>query len=65
MKQDDLFGQRAALPDGFIYRREFITAAEEAQLVKTIRELPLEKAQYLQYTARRRIVAPGFRTSPR
>ena len=59
MKQDDLFGQRAALPDGFIYRREFITAAEEAQLLTTIRELPLEKAQYLQYTARRRIVSFG------
>lgn len=59
MKQDDLFGQRAAMPDGFIYWREFITAAEEAQLLTTIRELPLKEAQYLQYTARRRIVSFG------
>jgi alkylated DNA repair dioxygenase AlkB len=59
MKQDDLFGQRLALPDGFLYRREFITAAEEVDLIRTIQELPLKEAQYLQYTARRRIVSFG------
>ena len=46
-------------PDGLVYRREFVTPAEESALVSVIRTLPLEDARYLQYTARRRIVSFG------
>jgi alkylated DNA repair dioxygenase AlkB len=59
MSQDDLFGPRTPLPDGFVYRTDFLTTAEEATLIATIRELPLKEAQYHQYTARRRIVSYG------
>jgi alkylated DNA repair dioxygenase AlkB len=52
-------GHPASAPDGFVYQREFVTVAEEAGLVEFIRSLPLEEAQYLQYTARRRIVSFG------
>jgi alkylated DNA repair dioxygenase AlkB len=59
VSQEDLFGPRTPLPEGFVYRQEFLTATEEAALVHTIRELPLKEAQYLQYTARRRIMSYG------
>jgi alkylated DNA repair dioxygenase AlkB len=48
-----------AQPEGFVYRTEFITPDEEASLVAFIQALPLKEAQYLQYTARRRIVSFG------
>jgi alkylated DNA repair dioxygenase AlkB len=59
MKQDQLFDSPLALPDGFVYRHEFITLAEETELIGAIKQLPLKEAQYLQYTARRRIVSFG------
>ena len=59
MSRDDLFGPRTPLPEGFVYRPGFLTADEEAELIGIIRGLPLEEAQYLQYTARRRIVSYG------
>jgi alkylated DNA repair dioxygenase AlkB len=46
-------------PEGFIYQPQFVTSAEEAELLQLIRTLPLKEAQYLQYTARRRIVSYG------
>jgi alkylated DNA repair dioxygenase AlkB len=36
-----------------------VTPAEEAELLHVVRALPLKEAQYLQYTARRRIVSFG------
>jgi alkylated DNA repair dioxygenase AlkB len=60
MQQADLFAGRA-LPEGFDYQIEFITAGEEAALTNAIAELPLQEAQYKQYTARRRIVSYGAR----
>jgi alkylated DNA repair dioxygenase AlkB len=50
---------QTSAPDGFVYQREFVTPAEEAELIDFIRALPLKEAQYLQYTARRRIVSFG------
>lgn len=58
MQQPDLFAT-SALPPGMQYRREFICAAEEAELIERIRELPLTEAKYHQYTARRRTVSFG------
>jgi len=57
MKQAEFFPP--ALPRGLIYREDFITADEEQQLLSAIRELPLQEAQYRQYTARRRTVSYG------
>jgi alkylated DNA repair dioxygenase AlkB len=58
MTQAELFPP--ALPDGLIYREEFISATEEAELLAEIRQLPLRESQYRQYTARRRTVNFGF-----
>ena len=46
-------------PEGFIYQPEFVSSAEEAELLNVVSALPLKEAQYLQYTARRRIVSFG------
>jgi alkylated DNA repair dioxygenase AlkB len=57
MTQADLFVP--ALPSGLIYREDFVAADEERQLLAAIRELPLQEAQYRQYTARRRTINYG------
>jgi alkylated DNA repair dioxygenase AlkB len=46
-------------PEGFVYQPEFVSSAEEAELLAFVRALPLKEAQYLQYTARRRISSFG------
>jgi alkylated DNA repair dioxygenase AlkB len=48
------------LPQGLIYRREFLARDEEQSLLENIRALPLREAQYRQYTARRRTVNYGY-----
>lgn len=48
------------LPQGLIYRSDFLDRDEERALLESIRELPLREAQYRQYTARRRTVNYGF-----
>jgi alkylated DNA repair dioxygenase AlkB len=57
MKQADLFPR--ALPDGFVYRGEFISPAQEQALLAIIATLPLQEAQYKEFTARRRTVSYG------
>jgi alkylated DNA repair dioxygenase AlkB len=57
MKQADLFPR--VLPDGLQYREEFLPLAEEAALLDSIRALPLQEAQYREFTARRRTVNYG------
>jgi alkylated DNA repair dioxygenase AlkB len=58
MRQDELFATHSLLP-GLVYQPEFIDRAEEAELVAVIESLPLEEAQYREFTARRRIVSFG------
>src|SRR5690606_12331027 len=58
MKQAEIFPE--PLPAGLNYREDFITAAEEQQLLAEIVKLPLRESQYRQYTARRRTVNFGF-----
>jgi alkylated DNA repair dioxygenase AlkB len=59
MKQGSLFGSFESLPAGFVYKEEFITAVEEADLLTEIGNLPLQEAKYKDYTAKRRIVSYG------
>jgi alkylated DNA repair dioxygenase AlkB len=59
LRQQDLFDALPALPEGFTYAPEFITPEEEALLVETIQGLPLEKAKYKEFTAKRRTVSYG------
>ncbi|HKN67498.1 MAG TPA: alpha-ketoglutarate-dependent dioxygenase AlkB [Gemmatimonadaceae bacterium] len=58
--QFDLFGERA-LPSGFLYQGDVITAAEEASLLARIRELPFREFEFHGYTGKRRVVSFGWR----
>ena len=58
--QAELFGAAApALPEGFVYQPEFLSAEEERALLAAIARLPLEQAKFKEYTARRRIAYFG------
>jgi alkylated DNA repair dioxygenase AlkB len=57
MQQAELFTR--GLPPGLVYRPDFISAAEEEELLAEIRTLPLANARYRQYTALRRTVNFG------
>ena len=58
-EQAELFGRASGLPDGLVYRPDFLDAAEEASLVAAIRALRLEAARYKTFTAKRRILSFG------
>jgi len=60
VEQADLFGGALALPEDFVFQRDFISAHEERELLAGIRELTLEDAKYREYTARRRVAYFGF-----
>jgi alkylated DNA repair dioxygenase AlkB len=57
--QADLFGLDSGLPEGFTYRPDFLTPAEETELISIVEELPLAEATYKEYTAKRRTVSYG------
>jgi alkylated DNA repair dioxygenase AlkB len=59
MQHADLFGATLSLPEGLMYRQDFITREEETVLLAAIRALPLQEARYRQYTARRRTINFG------
>jgi alkylated DNA repair dioxygenase AlkB len=63
-QQAELFGglgeNYGALPEGFVFERDFIAVDEERALLEEIARLPLAEAKYKQYTARRRIAYFGF-----
>lgn len=59
--QAQLFAALPAGPPGFTYAQEFLSIAQEAQLLEVIRTLPFEEAQYKEWRARRRIVSFGGR----
>src|SRR5215470_2624953 len=59
--QAQLFTGKAEWPAGFTYAPEFLSQAQEAELLELIRELPFEAAQYKEWRARRRIVSFGGR----
>jgi alkylated DNA repair dioxygenase AlkB len=54
----DLFGD-PGLPGGLEYREEFVSAVEEAALLRAFGSLPFREAVFQQYTARRRVVRFG------
>lgn len=49
-----------ALPDGFVYRPNFITVAEEQELLRVFETLEFKPFEYLTYTAKRRVVVYGW-----
>jgi alkylated DNA repair dioxygenase AlkB len=58
--QDDLFGEApVAAIEGLRYERDFLTAVEEAGLLRIVQALPLKEMRYKAYTARRRGISFG------
>jgi len=49
------------LPEGLVYAPDFLSSADEAELLALVRTLPFEAAKYKGYVARRRIVGYGGR----
>ena len=50
----------ARVPDGFIYRQEFISPREEAELIGEIHQLQLVPFKYYKFTGKRRTVSFGW-----
>ena len=50
----------AELPDGFLYRPEFISCEEENALLRQIANLEFQAFDFHGYIAKRRIVEYGF-----
>ena len=57
--QAELFDSEQVLPNGLVYRADFLDAAEESSLLAAITALPLHEAQYKGYRARRRVASYG------
>jgi alkylated DNA repair dioxygenase AlkB len=57
-RQPDFFAERA-LPDGLEYRSDFLSIAEEQDLLANFATLQFKQARYKEYIARRRIVNYG------
>lgn len=56
----DLFEVPAKVPDGFIYRPNFISEAEEQALIREIQKLHLTPFKYYQFTGKRRTASFGW-----
>ena len=58
-EQRSLFARTPSLPDGLVYRLDFLTIDEERALLVEIGRLPLVGARYKAFTAKRRILGYG------
>jgi len=56
----NLFEVSAKVPDGFIYRQNFISEAEEQALIREIQSVQLASFQYYQFTGKRRLASFGW-----
>jgi alkylated DNA repair dioxygenase AlkB len=59
-RDPSLFEVSARVPDGFIYRQNFIPEAEEHELIHEIEELHLTPFEYYQFTGKRRTASFGW-----
>jgi alkylated DNA repair dioxygenase AlkB len=59
--QLSLFAIAPVLPDGLRYGAEFVARSDEANLITSIRELPLEPFQFGAFEGKRRVVSFGWR----
>ena len=55
-----LFEVSAKVPDGFIYHQNFISEAEEHELIREIQQLHLTPFKYYQFTGKRRTASFGW-----
>ena len=54
-----LFDITPALPQGFSYQTDFISVAEESQLVKSIEQFDLQNMKFHEYEAKRKVISFG------
>jgi alkylated DNA repair dioxygenase AlkB len=59
--QSDLFVIEPAVPKGFVYRDDVITAEEEQALIERFRELPFKPFEFHGLLGNRRVVSFGWR----
>jgi alkylated DNA repair dioxygenase AlkB len=55
-----LFEVAAKVPDGFLYRQNFLSEAEEHDLIREIQKLHLAPFKYYQFTGKRRTASFGW-----
>ncbi|TGS67452.1 alpha-ketoglutarate-dependent dioxygenase AlkB [Mesorhizobium sp. M3A.F.Ca.ET.201.01.1.1] len=60
-RQGDLFAPAASLPQGFLYRPDLITRAEEDELVLRLAGLPFKPFDFHGHLANRQVVGFGLR----
>jgi len=60
-EQLSLLDPAATLPEGFAYREDFVSAAEEAELVSHIAGLELREFEFHGYLGKRRVASFGLR----
>ncbi len=58
--QQKLFDSGAVLPNGFVYRANFLTEEEERELIGYIEDLPLTHPMQEGYAAKRRVMNFGW-----
>jgi alkylated DNA repair dioxygenase AlkB len=56
--QQQLFA--VELPEGFVYRSDFITPAEERELICTLESLDFQPFEFQGYIAKRRVIEYGY-----
>jgi len=56
----ELFAIPAKVPEGFFYRQDFISQAEEHQLIRGIEKLQLTPFKYYQFIGKRRTASFGW-----
>lgn len=59
--QLDLFASASPAPDGLRYQEEFVSATDEAELIRRIGGLPLQPFQFGAFEGKRRVASFGFR----
>jgi alkylated DNA repair dioxygenase AlkB len=60
LSQPDLFQASPALPEGFRYQPDFLTAAEEHDLVERFADLPFKEFEFRGYRGNRRVLSFGW-----
>jgi alkylated DNA repair dioxygenase AlkB len=58
--QPDLFQASPALPEGFSYQPDFLTADEEHELVERFADLPFKEFEFRGYRGNRRVLSFGW-----
>ena len=60
MIQTDLFGEMPARPQGLVYRQDFVTPAEESDLIASLETLPFRPFEFQGFLGKRETVSYGW-----